>query len=219
MERCSKCHKPTVSGSLSDDCRKKEEQKEALKFKATKLLNALLHGEYHNYIVNQTETFGTEFPQGFIWAPIEHKGIHHDHWTRVSQLKVGDKIFNSRKGVIEGISEVTKEAAAKKFPQKINNTKYEEDGWYVECKTQIRFANPLELNLFMKERKDLGQFVGSPFDINGDFKDGYLFCLSNELAELFEKEIKKINYKKSDCVKIINGQIVLDSQGGDFDGI
>ena len=205
MERCSKCHKPTICGNLCDDCKRKEEQRLVLEKKAKDI-------NIHNYIVNQSQNFGAEFCQGFIWAPKQHKGRTYHYWTRLKDLKVGDKIFNSCNGKIEGISIVTKEAVEAKFPEETNNSKYQENGWIVECKEALRFLQPIELNLYMKERKDMGQYPNSPFDENGEWKEGYLFPLSNALAELFEKAILKLNYKKSDCVKIKNGQIVLDGQ-------
>jgi hypothetical protein len=210
MNHCKKCHELIINGDLCDDCKKKEEQRAVLEKKAK-------DANIYNYIVNQTQTFDVEFCQGFVWAPKQHAGRSYHYWTRLKDLKVGDKIFNSRHGKIEGISIVTKEAIEAKFPKNINDSKYQEIGWIVECKDVIRFLRPLELNIYMKERGTMGQYSNSPFDDGGEWKQGYLFPLTKDLAELFEKEIKKINYKKSDCVKIINGQIVLDSQGEDFD--
>ena len=192
MNLCKKCYKPTANGELCQDCQKKTEQLEIEKLKATKLLTSLSHGEYHNYIVNQTKTFGTELFNGFVWAPIQYNGHTYHHWNRVKDLKVGDKIFNSRNGKIEAISIVTKEAVIKKFPEQINDPKYEEDGWFVECDSH-RVLNPLELKYYMDERKQMGQYQHSPFDKNGDFCKGYLFPLCDELADLFDKEIHKFN--------------------------
>ena len=196
MNLCKKCKKPCTNGNLCEDCQKKESQLQSAIIQAKKILTTLEHGEYHYYIVNQTKTFGIELFHGFVWAPIQYNGRTCHHWTRVKDLKVGDKIFNSRNGKIEAISTVTKEAVVKKFPEvNINDPKYEEEGWFVECSCQ-RFLKPLELKYYMDERKKMGQYTHSPFDKNGDFCEGYLFPLSNELAELFETDIKKYNYKK-----------------------
>ena len=193
MSTCKKCHKLTINEGLCNDCKRNEEQKKSLNLKATKLLNTLTHGEYHNYIVNQSKTFGTEFFYEFIWAPIQFEGRTYHHWSRVSDLKIGDKIFNSRNGKIEGISIVTKEAVIKNFPEKTNDPKYNEEGWYVECKSR-RLSKPLDLNNYIEERKKLGQYNNSPFDKNGDFCKGYLFPLNDELTDIFENDIQKYKY-------------------------
>ena len=221
MERCSKCHKPTVSGCICDDCQKKEAQLQSAKIQAKKVLTTLEHGEYHNYLVYQGKTFAEEIFRRVIWAPISPARHSIHHWDRLKDLKIGDRIFHCVNGEIVAISIVKSEAHLAQAPTMesfpLPPPAGPPFGYSVICK-YTRYYKPLELTYYRDKTKELGQYKYSPFDKNGLGNQGYLFPLCNELAELFEKEIKKMNYKKSDCLKIIDGQIVLDSQGEDFDG-
>lgn len=117
MNFCKKCYKPTTKGNLCDDCQKKEAQLQSAKIQAKKVLTTLEHGEYHNYLVYQGKTFAEEIFQGIIWAPIQNsKGQTFHHWSRLKDLKIGDRIFHCVNGKIEAISTVKKEAIVSYFP-------------------------------------------------------------------------------------------------------
>lgn len=195
MNLCKKCYKPTTKGNLCDDCQKKEAQLQSAKIQVKKVLTTLEHGEYHNYLVYQGKTFFTEIYHGIIWAPIQNsKGQTFHHWTRLKDLKIGDRIFHCVNGKIEAISTVEKETIIQQFPDKVlDDEKYEGKGYCVEC-NYVRYHKPLELYYYRDKTKKLGQYIYSPFNKNGEGCEGYLFPLCDELADLFDKEIHKFNY-------------------------
>lgn len=194
MNFCKMCHRPTTNEGLCNDCKRKEQQLQAAKIQAKKVLTILEHGEYYNYLVYQGKTFFTEIYHGIIWAPIQNsKGQTFHHWTRLKDLKIGDRIFHCVNGKIEAISTVTKEAIIRQFPDKVlDNEKYEGEGRCVEC-NYVRYHKPLELFYYRDKTKELGQYKYSPFNKDGYGIQGYLFPLCDKLAELFDKEIHEFN--------------------------
>lgn len=194
MNFCQKCHRPSTNEGLCNDCKKREAQLETSKIQPKKTLINLEHGNYHNYLVFQGKTFFTEVYHGIIWAPKQNsmeQAFHH--WTRLKDLKVGDKIFHSVNGKIEAMSTVTKEATSSPFPEKqFDDTRYDGEGWKVCC-SYVRFHKPLDLTFYRDKTKDLGQYKYSPFNKTGCGNQGYLYPLCDQLADLFENELNKFN--------------------------
>lgn len=191
MYFCKKCHKPVANGSICGDCQNKLKGKESYTL-------VTRSNKYSNYLVNQTVTFGAEINNGIVWAPLQYKGNTHYSWSILKDLKIGDKVFNSRHGKIEAISIVTERAIISKFPdaekfsEELKDPKYKEDGWLVKCEYK-RFSKPLKLNDYMGAREKFGGYRYAPFNKDGGYNEGYMFPLCEELANLFEKEINRIN--------------------------
>ena len=192
MNFCKKCHKPSLEVGLCDDCKKREAQSKILS--AQKVLKSLEHDKYNNYLVYQGKTFTKELVNGIIWAPLS-TNINIHHWSRLRDLKIGDRIFHCVNGKIEAISQVTECATVSPFPVDFSDVEQHSDAWFnegllVKC-NYTRYYRPLELCYYRDKIKKLGQYKYSPFNKDGYGNQGYLFPLCNELAELFDKEMHK----------------------------
>lgn len=151
----------------------------------------------------QGKTFYTQLWNQIIWAPkCNEKGMTFHHWSRVLALREGDKVFHVNAGKIEAISIVKKAPTGETipFPLDIDGVQQipELEGYYAKVE-YCRYHKPLFLSYYRKEiveyrEKYVSQYF--PFTRCGKCCQGYLYHLSQELADLFESEIKRINYNK-----------------------
>ena len=196
---CPKCKKPTYDGKLCENCKKKIEKEKYLNITPKQIAsNFTLKNStnYKNYFVFQGKTFVEEQKNQCLWAPIQNKdGRSFHHWTRLTELKVGDRVFHCNNGNIMAISTVVEEAKITNNPPFPTEGLWQNTGWIVKCE-YTNFYTPLPLKLFRQKIQSTQRYQYSPFDKNGSGVLGYLFPLSDELASMFEEEIKKLNLSK-----------------------
>lgn len=193
---CKKCKKPSIN-EICDDCKRRCDgvaQAACVSLKSRKP---------QTFIVFQGKTFYTQLWHQIIWAPkCNEKGESFHYWDRIKELQEGDKIFHVNAGKLELIS-VVKEAPTREatpFPLDINGNQEIPNlvGYFAKINT-VRYHNPLFMYLYRNEIVDYKEKYNPiyfPFNKHGGGCQGYLYHLPQELADLFESEIKRINYKK-----------------------
>ena len=160
--------------------------------------------ELENYINNQvdsntsnTATYivfqgysSSECEDGFLWAPfVDEKGKAYHHWSRLADLKPGDKVFHYYKGYIKAISKITSTYVEAPHPYRAgDNEILEHNGRLVLCDPYI-LEEPIDISKFTKTIIKYKSDNYSAFNKNGKANYGYLFRLEPEIAMLFNKAV------------------------------
>ena len=145
------------------------------------------------YFVYQGTTFEYERNGGYVWAPrFNQKGFSFDHWSRVGLLAKGDIILHSVARHIVAVSIVESE--------KYETCPHPDGAWgagydlgrKVDCKyINLRYpVSSLEVFDAILRYKD---YSGSPFNKNGEGKQGYMFDLDRKIFNAYAEKIMERN--------------------------
>ena len=146
------------------------------------------------WFVCQGETFTEDRGKKFLWAPKRNKaGRKQFYWENMKKVQKGDLIFNYSKG-LKGIS------IAKTDYYESNNAEQQstwgKEGYKVDIDL-YEFDRTIHIEELKKMQIEFDlalQIVNkSPFDINGDVKQGYLFEFTPEagkiILDIYGKEV------------------------------
>ncbi|MHA6484483.1 HNH endonuclease [Paenibacillus sp. strain BS8-2] len=138
------------------------------------------------FFVFQNKTFKEEKAGGFLWAPKKNKkGQSEHHWTRMTEVQKGDVIFNSVDGELHSIIIAKGSCIESNKPIDFDSDdQWGQEGWkvaatYIETPFTIRYKDHMESILAIQGDKY------APFNSIGRGNTGYLFSISEELAEYF----------------------------------
>jgi len=134
------------------------------------------------FIVMQNKTYEAESKQGYIWAPkFNNAGRKVFHWENMTKVKEGDIIFNVRKQHIYAYSVAKGEAFDKDIPEELGEL-WREEGRMVNL-DYIFLENEINTKDLYYEIKDMLPAIYSPYNIKGDFNQGYLYELPKEAGK------------------------------------
>ena len=138
------------------------------------------------FIVFQGSHYDTEYEEGYLFAPLyDDKGDEPHHWSRLSDLKPGDKVFHYVRGYIRAVSTVTATAIETVRPDSI----WDDKGRLVKCDPLI-LDSPIRVADFIGDIIKYRKSLYSAFNSSGGANRGYLFELEPEIASIFEKAIE-----------------------------
>lgn len=154
------------------------------------------------FVVMQNKTFKEENEGEFLWAPKTNKdGNKVFHWTNMTNIKKGDIIFSSyeKKLVSINIAQCSYYESENPF---LSNEDWEKSGWMIDLKYHL-----LDEPIFIEKHKEqilrLKADKYSSFNKNGTCNQGYLFELSNDLANYF-LEISKSKQNNKQLINLLN---------------
>lgn len=131
--------------------------------------------------VNQGQTFKLEYQFECLWAPIVDKnGRSIHHWDTMKDLNPGDIIINYSKSKVVGYCVAQTKAYNYQKPEEFNgHLNWGAEGRLCEVKYYL-FEKPIEKALIINKLKDINNPGYSPFNIQGNVNQGYLYKLSRE---------------------------------------
>lgn len=126
--------------------------------------------------VNQGQTYADELRLGVLWAPIAtSEGRRFGHWDALDEASIGDLVFHYANGYLRAISVVQLSSRPAKTP--FDNRPWDDAGREVRT-TYFELDVPIPLASIPESVRLAKSYAGSPFDRNGDVKQGYFFGLS-----------------------------------------
>lgn len=137
----------------------------------------------NNFIVMQGHTYQEEKTLGIIWSPQQDNGGKVPHsWSRMRDVKEGDKVFHYVKGKILAISTVYEGCTMASKPSPMQNRKQWKDEGYLVRLKYYELTNPVNIRDNFNEILPLLPIKYSPFQHNSDGNQGYLYPCNEELA-------------------------------------
>ena len=176
FKRCPKCELNYIKeeDEMCDVCANKQgtlNSKPEIKHKGRNI-----------FMVYQGKSYQQEIAQGYLRAPYQDAGGHDPaHWAMLENVEPGDIIFHVVSQEISAISVAT----SKCFSGRNAGAACRQ----VNCK-------PTPLTHKLSTRPYVQDIINTcanlpyqPFDRNGDGRQGYLFDLNDNLAEIFTRAI------------------------------
>lgn len=143
------------------------------------------------FFVFQNKSYKEEKAGGFLWAPKANKdGQTFHHWTSMTKVEQGDVIFNSFNGELLSIILAKANYKEELKPVDLESVDlWEKDGWkvdaeYIDVKVPIRYKDYMDEILALQGEKY------APFNASGRGNTGYLFQITEELANFFLSILK-----------------------------
>lgn len=143
------------------------------------------------FFVFQNKSYKEEKVGGFLWAPKANKdGQTFHHWTSMTKVEKGDVIFNSFNGELLSIIVAKDDHKDASKPADLESVDlWEEDGWKVEAEyTDVK--TPIKYKDYMDDILALQGDKYAPFNVLGRGTPGYLFQITEELANYFLSILK-----------------------------
>jgi len=140
--------------------------------------------------VNQGTSYTSARNGGYLWAPRANStGQTRTHWTNMTLLRAGDRVFHYANGALRAVSRVIREAQeVETKPEVIRDKHWGDAGWLAlvrmeELDTSVRFRD-----VSVSVREEAGS--KGPFDSTGGIKQGYLFPLEEDAGRLLDDEME-----------------------------
>lgn len=147
------------------------------------------------WFVNLGKYYDEQRNGNFIWAPIKNqKGKTLQHWENLTLVNEGDVIFCNRKGKIKAIAIANCRAYKSSIPDVFNQS-WKPEGRRIDL-TIYDLEKPFHFSSYKGEYLKNIDFKKNPFNTNGGSKQGYLYPIENQIAELFLKYINDKNINK-----------------------
>ncbi|RKQ32304.1 HNH endonuclease [Oceanobacillus halophilus] len=159
------------------------------------------------YLVFQNKSYKEERNGGYLWAPQKnHAGQSVHHWSDVGKVRKGDIIFNSYKGKMNSIIIAKEDARKHDRPLDLDELDlWEKQGWLVEAE-YIDLPNPVVYKNYMEEILRLQGNKYAPFNRIGRGNTGYLFRVTDELADMLFGVVEGYNNVRREEVLTTNSQ-------------
>lgn len=143
------------------------------------------------FLVFQNKSYKEERLGGFLWAPkANENGQTFHHWTSMTLIRKGDVIFSSYKGELLSIIIAKDDYLEAPKPSSLKTVnRWEEDGWIVDAE-YIDVNTPIKYKDYMDDILDLQGDKYAPFNVSGRGNVGYLFPITEELANYFFSILK-----------------------------
>ena len=140
------------------------------------------------WFVNLGQFYQEQHDGKFLWAPLKTlNGGRKPYWESLEKVSKGDLIFCNNHGKIMSIAIATDSAYVFDIPESFENT------W--ENKGRRINVDFIDIDPFLKFNNYRDYYMNeinpdeSPFDVNGDAKQGYLFPIDEKIAKYFLKII------------------------------
>lgn len=147
------------------------------------------------WFVNLGKYYNEQRNGNFIWAPIKnHDGKNLQHWENLTLVNEGDIIFCNRKGNIKAIAIANCKAYKSNIPDVLHQT-WKPEGRRIDL-TIYDLEKPFHFSNYKEEYLKNIDLKKNPFNSNGGSKQGYLYPIENEIAELFLKYINDKNINR-----------------------
>ena len=168
--------------------------------------------------VNQGDTYAWSRDHKLLWAPhLDKAGNPKDHWTRLTEARVGDRVLHYRGGSIRAVGTVTSQAVDEPRPSGFpNQGAWNSDGWRLSVRYE-ELAQPLALREIPSTWRTPS---AGPFTSAGAVLQGYFLRVSSEFAAKLAAQfaqlglnviaadpIPGVNYVEPDFASIVAGII------------
>ncbi|MFJ8262741.1 HNH endonuclease [Rummeliibacillus sp. NPDC094406] len=146
------------------------------------------------FLVFQNKSFKEEHKGGYLWAPQKNEtGQTFHHWTDMKMIKKKDIIFNSFNGKLVSVLIAKEDCKEHERPTGLDQLDlWEKDGWLVNAE-YIDLEEPITYKDYMEDILRLQDKKYAPFNKSGRGNTGYLFRVSEDLANFFFEIIKRTN--------------------------
>lgn len=153
----------------------------------------------NNFIVMQGHTYQEEKDLGIIWSPQKDKGGNVPHsWKRMRDVKEGDRVFHYVKGNIIAMSICTEGCKAASKPTTLqSHLRWRDEGYLVKLKYH-ELEVPINVRQKFNEILPLLPIKYSPFKVDADGNQGYLYPCNEELAIKLVELIGELNIYQID---------------------
>jgi hypothetical protein len=177
--------------------------------------------------VNQGDTYVWSRDHNLLWAPrLDKAGRPKNHWTRLTEAQVGDRVLHYSGGSIRAVGTVTSQAVDEPRPSGFpNQGAWNNDGWRLSVHCQ-ELAQPLALR---EIPSTWCTPTAGPFTSTGIVLQGYFLPVSSEFAAKLAAQFSQlglnvvaadpipgVNYVEPDfasiVARIIEGGLRLDEQ-------
>jgi hypothetical protein len=140
--------------------------------------------------VNQGQSYAQQRDAGILWAPAATRDGRstRKYWTALNDLQLGDEVIHYAKGHLVAVSLVLSTAVTAPRPVDLPDDLWEVDGYLVECR-YAELSPPLRLDEVPLADRQAEPREG-PFERPGSVKMGYLFPLSETLAQKVLQECR-----------------------------
>lgn len=139
--------------------------------------------------VNQGKTYEDERAGGYIRAHERNEaGAAVPHWINVGLVRKGDLVFHYAEGAVRAVSEATADATVIDRPGDPATRSGDTKSWQVALNYR-ESTTPVALVTVQPALTRLEMEHG-PFDATGGVKQGYLYKLSPEAADVLLKELE-----------------------------
>ncbi|WP_433709052.1 HNH endonuclease [Paenibacillus illinoisensis] len=154
------------------------------------------------FFVFQNKTYMEEQSGGFLWAPKMNKdGKTFSHWSLMTSVKKGDVIFNSYNGKMLSVIIAQEDCKEAHKPDSFDTEAlWEKDGWMVKAK-YIPIEHPLIYKEHMSEILKLQGAKYAPYNSLGRGNTGYLFQVTDELADFFISKLGIANITENQGIE------------------
>ncbi|SDN62531.1 HNH endonuclease [Bacillus sp. OK048] len=146
------------------------------------------------FLVFQNKSYKEERNGGYLWAPQKNNtGQTFHHWTDMKMIKKEDIVFNSYNGNLVSVLIAKENCTEHERPTGLDQLDlWEKDGWlvnaeYIDLKAPITYKDYMEDILKLQDNKY------APFNKSGRGNTGYLFRVSEELANFLFEIIERTN--------------------------
>jgi hypothetical protein len=136
--------------------------------------------------VNQGQTFRQAVKDGGLWAPlVDGNGHRRDHWSRMTDVAIGDLIVHYAGGRVRGVSSARSIATeAPRIMRRRSHDQWVDDGMRIVVDfSSLEPSVPLSRIPIAARLAAVGT-AGAPFDKRGEVKVGYLFRLEGALLDV-----------------------------------
>ncbi|MEC1436621.1 HNH endonuclease [Bacillus spizizenii] len=146
------------------------------------------------FLVFQNKSYIEEQKGEYLWAPQKNEtGQTFHHWTDMKMIKKEDIIFNSYNGKLVSVLIAKENCKEHERPTGLDQLDlWEKDGWLVNAK-YINLEEPITYKDYMDDILKLQDEKYAPFNKSGRGNTGYLFRVSEELANFFFEIIERSN--------------------------
>jgi MoxR-like ATPase len=156
------------------------------------------HDEPSYWWVCQGSSWSRARLGGYLWAPKQNeKGQVREYWTNLTKVRLGDIVFHYADKHVRAVSRVVHTAKDAARPD-AKDAAWENDGWLVEV--QMEELDPI-ISLHEIPESERGDQVG-PFDKNGEVKQGYLWPMRRDEAQLLLKRVQSGDLKQVAHVRL-----------------
>ncbi|QHE63102.1 HNH endonuclease [Rossellomorea vietnamensis] len=170
------------------------------------------------FLVFQNKSYKEEYKGGYMWAPQQnHLGQTFHHWTDMRNIKKGDIIFSSYGGQMLSVLIAKEDCVEHERPVDLDGLElWQKEGFLIDAK-YVNLNVPITYKVYMDTILELQGQKYAPFNKAGRGNTGYVFRVTNELANFLFGLIEKTNgYAKEKFItnNNLDKQVVQKIQRG-----
>lgn len=153
------------------------------------------------FFVFQNKSFNEERKGGYLWAPQRNKsGMTFHHWTEMTNVRKGDIVFNSFNSKMVSVIVAKEDYKTHEKPVELDQLEnWEKDGWIVNAE-YYDLEQPFVYKEYIEEIFKLQGDIYAPFNVLRRGNTGYLFRVTEELANYLFTKIRDKNEKVNELL-------------------